>query len=291
MMTDRYLRVRAESDFEGLPGDEDIENEDFSNNGVPSVSTKYAWNRRGQDGFRALQTKETDHLESLGDVEEQHDQEYDDEDHPKIGVESHISQHMRPTPSSQHEGLPPSVASSFDLDEEDDLQRYNIDFSVRKEKSHLQMSGSLEESIEQRKLSFSLVWFAFLQTRDQTRQRRVERMLSVNNDIERAQVNFQSWCDLYDRGLFLLLPALLVWLIICNLLHKTWFAVGGLLFLVLRISLRPAYWFFRGRHVARRQQASLQMYDEINAIGVELRTDKEENGYHDDVGTSPTSRS
>jgi len=64
-------------------------------------------------------------------------------------------------------------------------------------------------------------------------------------------------------------------------------ALAGILFLLVRLSIRPAYWFFRGRHIARQQKTSLEIYDEINAIGVELKAEQKNSSYED--GTAPTS--
>jgi hypothetical protein len=164
------------------------------------------------------------------------------------------------------------ISTSFDMDDDDldtlELSRYRLDFN--NSSARLRMpSTTLEESLEEGKITPQRIWQAWVEAREQTRRRRVERMLAINNDAERARLCLSSWCDLTDRGFHLLVGIMIVWIAICSLLHNALWIVWGVLIFVCRVLWPPAYWYFRGRHIARKRKQTMEIYDEVNRVHIE----------------------
>jgi hypothetical protein len=176
---------------------------------------------------------------------------------------------MRSPSGSQHGGRQPSFDLYDDLDT--DLQRYQLDFSDNSMDRKLRESTYLSESLERGHVSLSLLYTAYTQTQVETRRQRVEQLLSVTTERERLWINICSWCDIYDRGLFVLILTTLLWVSISSLLlHHSASTIIGIVFFIGRILTKPLYWYVWGRHVARKRKLTMEVYEQLNQRGMEM---------------------
>jgi hypothetical protein len=181
-----------------------------------------------------------------------------------------------PTPPA----IPPSFSSaSLDMEDEDaELDRYNLDFTegtVERLRAELSAGSTLEERLEKGRLTLGIMWEVYCKARDETRRRRMERLLSLNSDWERFLVTVISYCDLTDRGMPVVMIMLAVWIAISVLVLSnpwTWTLLGILLFAV-RVLLRLIYWYLWGRHVQRKRKLTLEKYAESNGLAMEMVPD------------------
>ena len=156
----------------------------------------------------------------------------------------------------------------------DDLSRYQLDFSDTSMARNLRESSSLEESMTHGRISLALLQEAYRQTQVETRRQRVEQLLSVTRESEKLWITVSSWCDIYDRGLGLLVLFTGLWLCLATLLKQRIWTLLGILFFLLRVSAKPLYWYVRGRHLARRWKLNMQIYEQVNQLGLELTPNK-----------------
>lgn len=172
-----------------------------------------------------------------------------------------------------------SLSTSFDLDDDEaELGRYNLDFSegtVERLRTQLSAASMLEGSLENGALTLSIVWEVFCKARDETRRRRMERMLSLNSDLERISLTITSYCDLTDRGMPIVILVLLVGVTLTRiLLPNPWrWTLWGVLLFSIRVLWRPTYWYMWGRQVANKRKRTLEEYAESNAVAMELVPD------------------
>jgi hypothetical protein len=179
--------------------------------------------------------------------------------------------------------LPPlheqSLSASFDLDDDDaELGRYNLDFTegtVERLRTQLSAVSTLEGSLENGALTLSTIWEVFCKARDETRRRRMERMLSLNSDVERLSLTITSYCDLTDRGMPIVIIVLLVGVTLARiLLPNPWrWTLWGFLLFSIRVLWRPTYWYVWGRQVASKRKRTLEKYAESNIVTMELVPD------------------
>lgn len=184
----------------------------------------------------------TKHYEPVQHQEELHRNDSSDEDNDfhHIGIDNSNDSDDKTAPTSNiHHHL------SFDLEEEEDeLQRYR-----------LPKPGSRREI--PKNITLPSLWQMYLDARLEGRRRRAEQLLENDSPF----ICLSSWCDLTDRGLFLYLLLFVGWIVAC--VHHTSLLVGGLFF-VLRLVLRPAYWFIWGRRIEQKRQETMAIYDELN---------------------------
>jgi hypothetical protein len=159
-----------------------------------------------------------------------------------------------------------------DDDDEEDLSRYQwIISGPSSQERSWEDSISLEEELLVRgHIPWSLLRQAYVRTQAETRRKRVEQLLSATRTSERWMIAISSWCDIYDRGLGLLLILTGLWWAMGVLLHNHLWTVWGFFFLTLRLLTKPLYWYFRGRHLARRRKVVMQIYEEVNQLSMEL---------------------
>lgn len=164
-----------------------------------------------------------------------------------------------------------SLASSFDLDDDEDgdLQKFKLDFSNDSNLDRLRTSLEFERG----KITIQLLIKAFKQTQEETRRKRVEKLLSLEDDrMQYAKITILSWCNIYDRGLILFILVMLIWFITASVvLRNILWTCLGVLFTMARLSFKPGYWYFYGRHEARKRKATMDLYDELNQVGMELQ--------------------
>ena len=155
---------------------------------------------------------------------------------------------LKKSSSSSHHG-----SEGFLDDDMDDLSRYQLDFSDTSMARNSRESSSLEESMTHGRISLALLQEAFRQTQVETRCQRAEQLLSaVTRESEKLWITVSSWCDIYDRGLGLLVLFTGLWLCLATLLKQQIWTLLGILFFLLCVSAKPLYWYVRGRHLARR---------------------------------------
>lgn len=196
---------------------------------------------------------------SSNDPQEEHID--DDEDFSPIPIQASDDSDDKTEPTSNlhhHHHL------SFDLEEEEsELQRYRLSRQVS--------SSSLSQgnATLSKKITLTTMWQWYLDTRMEHRRKRAEQLLSMNEDslVERMQVTFSSWTDLFDtRGLLLHLLLFIVWLIVCHVYPKKrgTIVLVGILFFAARLAWRPCYWYTFGRRKEQKRQETMAIYDELN---------------------------
>jgi len=169
--------------------------------------------------------------------------------------------------------------TSFDLDDEDaELGRYNLDFTegtVERIRTQLSAGSTLDERMEEGRLSLSIVWEVFCKARVETKRKRMERMLSLNSDLERFSLTVSSYCDLTDRGMPVLILILMAFNAMAFILLENpwkWIMWGALMFSV-RVLWRAAYWYIWGRQLAKKRKRTLEKYAESNSLALEMVPD------------------
>lgn len=169
--------------------------------------------------------------------------------------------------------------TSFDLDDEDaELGRYNLDFTegtVERIRTQLSAGSTLDERMEEGRLSLSIVWEVFCKARIETKRKRMERMLSLNSDLERFSLTVSSYCDLTDRGMPVLILILMAFNAMAFILLENpwkWIMWGALMFSV-RVLWRAAYWYIWGRQLAKKRKRTLEKYAESNSLALEMVPD------------------
>ena len=169
--------------------------------------------------------------------------------------------------------------TSFDLDDEDaELGRYNLDFTegtVERIRTQLSAGSTLDERMEEGRLSLSILWEVFCKARVETKRKRMERMLSLNSDLERFSLTVSSYCDLTDRGMPVLILILMAFNAMAFILLENpwkWIMVGALMFSV-RVFWRAAYWYLWGRQLAKKRKRTLEKYAETNSLALEMVPD------------------
>jgi len=169
--------------------------------------------------------------------------------------------------------------TSFDLDDEDaELGRYNLDFTegtVERIRTQLSAGSTLDERMEEGRLSLSIVWEVFCKARLETKRKRMERMLSLNSDLERFSLTVSSYCDLTDRGMPVLILILMAFNAMAFILLENpwkWIMWGALMFSV-RVLWRAAYWYIWGRQLAKKRKRTLEKYAESNSLALEMVPD------------------
>jgi len=169
--------------------------------------------------------------------------------------------------------------TSFDLDDEDaELGRYNLDFTegtVERIRTQLSAGSTLDERMEEGRLSLSIVWEVFCKARVETKRKRMERMLSLNSDLERFSLTVSSYCDLTDRGMPVLILILMAFNAMAFILLENpwkWIMWGALMFSV-RVLWRAAYWYIWGRQLAKKRKRTLEKYAETNSLALEMVPD------------------
>lgn len=265
MQNERYVRV-ARDDQAGR-ADEMGKQEEYEDSSTHQFSP---WRKQQ---FQSL--PQDDEENNNSDHEEQND------DAGIIQTESSSNAMMHEkSPASSHHG-----SEGFFDDDMDDVSRYQLDFSDTSMARNLRESTSLEESVAQGHISLALLQQAYRQTQLETRRHRVDQLLSVTREKERIWITVSSWCDIYDRGLGLLFLITGFWLCLATLLKQRVWTLLGVLFFLLRISAKPLYWYVRGRHLARRRKLNMQLYEQVNQLGMELTPNKIADLHHsDDVG-------
>jgi hypothetical protein len=254
MNNERYLRVsheEAEHAHDDV-GEEDVEHQQ---------QQQFAWRpgTSAQLKFKSL----------AQDDEDDEDDEHEDDD---LDQTTPVGEHV-PIKSlaSSHHGSNHGVSGaslSFDLDDDnDDLQRYQLDFSDNSMDRNLRDSTSLEASMARGQISLALLHKAYRQTQLETRRKRVDQLLSVTNESEKLWINACAWCDIYDRGLWVLLLVTGLWLGITTFLKQRLWTMLGVCFFASRLSAKPSYWYFKGRHIARKKKVTMQIYQEVNQLG------------------------
>lgn len=174
----------------------------------------------------------------------------------------------RTTPTDNRE-TPLSRTNSEVWDEEEDLQRYQLDFSNTSMEQRLRASTTLDDSIQQGQITIRMLYKVFCETQAETRRLRLEKLLSASTDRDKFWINLYSWCDIYDRGAMLLVSITGLWLLIATLLHQIVWSVLAVLFFCARISAKPIYWYMWGRHIARKRKVTIEIYEELNQMGTE----------------------
>jgi hypothetical protein len=172
-------------------------------------------------------------------------------------------------------------------DDEADLKRYAIDFSMHNDRSgaigtgtailtnnslHGGGGGPLPNNYGTSSASFSFpkyLWFSFQSMRQQARHRRAQLLLQQSEEHNWRQsvwICAMTYCDATDGGIVLLVSLLAVWGIVLWRLYphatarRNLFLVG-LIVLAVRIGARPAWDYFakrRQRHRQRRRQMALR---------------------------------
>ena len=196
-----------------------------------------------------------------------------DDHHQDAGIvqtdSSNVTMMHEKSPASSNHG-----SEGFFDDDMDDVSRYQLDFSDTFMARNLRESISLEESVAQGHISLAFLQQAYRQTQLETRRHRVDQLLSVTRESEKLWITLSSWCDIYDRGLGLLVLITGLWLCLASLLKQRLWTILALLFFLLRISAKPLYWYVRGRHLARRRKLNMQLYEQVNQQGMELTPNK-----------------
>jgi len=174
--------------------------------------------------------------------------------------------------SSQHSyGEEEENPEYEDSDDEEQLQRYKIDFSDNSLLRKIRASNEFEDAIKRGKVTISFLIQAYQQTRIESRRNRVEALLSVNTKAQRLYISIRSYFDLYDRGLPVLLVSAITWLLLTVfVLHWTLGTSLGVIFLIGRLSTKPFYWYIHGRHLARKRKQAMEIYEELNQMGMEF---------------------
>lgn len=258
MNNERYLRVSREEqvdfDLEHEHGhaaslDDDMEDSDHRN------QFSSTWRNQHNNRFHAVALQ---------------DDEADDEQSRDAAAKSGATQiRVKSSPASSQHG-----SEGFLDDDMDDLSRYQLDFSDTTMARNLRESTSLEESLAGGHITFALLRQAYHQTQLETRRKRVDQLLSVTTESERIWISILSWCDIYDRGLCMLILLTGMWLSLTTLLQQPLWTVLGVLFFVVRLSAKPLYWYVQGRHIARKRKVTMQIYEEVNQLGMELTPNK-----------------
>lgn len=194
------------------------------------------------------------------------------------GEESNDHPLSRTTPvispnSSEHGDHGRSSFSDYDSDDEEELQRYQLDFSDNSLQRKIRASNEFEDSFRRGKISLSLLRQAYEETRAESQRKYVEALLSVNTKSQRWYITIESYCDLYDRGIPVLLIGTATWLVLTILIFN--WRVGtylGYVWFFGRILAKPFYWYIQGRHVARKRKQTMEIYEEITQLGIELGT-------------------
>ena len=266
MINERYFRVSGE---EQAGRDDDARGQDEHD----EHSSMHKFSPWRKQRFQSLPQEE---------CEEKDSGEREDHDEERGIVQAEASgptMAQAKSPASSHHG-----SEGFFDDDMDDLSRYQLDFSDTSMARNLRESSSLEESVAQGRISVALLQQAFRQTQVETRRQRVDQLLSVTRESEKIWITVSSWCDIYDRGLGLLVLITGLWLCIATLLKQPLWTLLGVLFFLLRISAKPLYWYVRGRHLARRWKLNMQIYEEVNQRGMELTPKNVTNPDHmDDI--------
>jgi hypothetical protein len=270
MKNERYLRISHNKPMGNANSNDDNQNS--------SIHQFSPWRMRQ---FQALSQDDDEkcHDTNKNDIDDR-DAVFDEEDHdpkPNSGLgESATKVSSLETapivtpqsPASSHQG-----SEGFLDDNDDDLEglsRYQLDFSDTSLARNVRESLSLEDAVAQGHLSFALLRQAYTQTQEQTRQDRINQLLSATSESEKIWIAASSWCDLYDRGLGLLILMTALWLFLATLLQQHLLTLLGILFFLQRISAKPLYWYLRGRHLARRRKVNMQIYEHVNQLGMEL---------------------
>jgi hypothetical protein len=179
--------------------------------------------------------------------------------------------------NTNHENILNKHEDVEDDEDDEDFSRYQWIISGPSfQERTWEDSISLEEALLVRgQIPWSLLHQAYVRTQAETRQKRVEQLLSTTRTSERWMISLSSWCDIYDRGLgLLLLLTALVWAM-GMLFHQPTWTILGSIFLTLRLLTKPLYWYFRGRHLARRRKVVMQIYEEVNQLSMELTAYRE----------------
>jgi hypothetical protein len=163
-------------------------------------------------------------------------------------------------------------ASSFTFDDEDDedeenLKRYNLDFSIDADRAKLTTSpgGTTTSSHSSTQQNFSTVlqslWYSFQTQRQQARQRRAQLLLQQSERDLRQSVWIcvSTYCDATDRGILLVAALIFLWIVLLlSVSHGDFrrhlFVTGFLLFAV-RLGARPLWGYFSRQRQRRRLQS------------------------------------
>mmetsp|Transcript_17292 Transcript_17292/g.25547 ORF Transcript_17292/g.25547 Transcript_17292/m.25547 type:complete len:297 (-) Transcript_17292:266-1156(-) len=217
---------------------------------------KIAWMQSGKGTFQPLSQCE-------------HDEDSNDHSYKKSRTSTPI---ISPN-SSEHGDLGRSSFSDYDSDDNEELQRYQLDFSDTSLQRKIRASNEFEDSFRRGKLSLSLLWQTYEETRAESKRKHVEALLSVNTKTQRWFITIESYCDLYDRGIPVLLLVTATWLIL-TILVLNWKAGTyiGCAWFFGRIIAKPFYWYIQGRYIARKRKQTMEIYKEITQIGIELGT-------------------
>ena len=256
MNNERYLRISREEqvDFEldhehvhSATPDDDLDDDDHR--------TQFSSPWRNQHNKRFHPVAQQD--------------EADDEQGRDAPTSGATQIRVKSSPASSQHG-----SEGFLDDDMDDLSRYQLDFSDTTMARNLRESTSLEESLAGGHINLALLLQAYHQTQLETRRKRVDQLLSVTTESDRIWISISSWCDIYDRGLCLLILLTALWLSLTTLLRQPLWTAMGVFFFVARLAAKPLYWYVQGRHIARKRKVTMQIYEEVNQLGMELTPNK-----------------
>lgn len=169
-----------------------------------------------------------------------------------------------------------SFGFSDDEDEDEaELKRYNLDFSVDASDratltNSLQMGSPSNASLSNQKTSFwNNIWYNLQSQRQEARQRRAQLLLqqSEHNFSQSLWIFLSTYCDATDRGIVLAVSLLLIWtLLLINLSNQTLkiqlFAAGSCFF-SLRIGARPLWVYCTKQRQKRRRQRQQQRHQQL----------------------------
>mmetsp|Transcript_1417 Transcript_1417/g.2796 ORF Transcript_1417/g.2796 Transcript_1417/m.2796 type:complete len:301 (-) Transcript_1417:30-932(-) len=187
---------------------------------------------------------------------------------------------VSPTDQSQRSVYSPLAfahSSSFNFDDPDDedeenLKRYNLDFSMDAGEATLSDSvhGGIpfRNSEEHGSTTLHLLWNSFQSQRQRARQRRAQLLLqqSERNFRQGVWICLNTYCDATDGGLMLFAFLVFVWVIKIMSLDdakamRHWFLTGVLL-ISLRLGIRP----LSGYYTRQRQRRRLQSHDQPHHV-------------------------
>eukprot|EP00980_Cylindrotheca_fusiformis_P007338 scaffold1525_cov142-Cylindrotheca_fusiformis.AAC.138 len=197
--------------------------------------------------------------------------------------------------------------SSFTFDDEDDedeenLKRYNLDFSIDADQAILTNSahgGTSPESSSQQNVSsiFQYLWMLFQGRRQQARQRRAQLLLQQSErDLRQSLwICVSTYCDATDRGIMLVVALLLLWIVLLLTVsdddfRRHWF-VSGLILFVVRVSARPLWdYFSKQRQRLRVQSHDRQSHSPLPTQSPVPKQLRKQTNSHDECDGSPQGR-
>lgn len=211
-------------------------------------------NNRTEDYERVLQPSES--ADDSHDEDDQDSQEEDEEDFHAISIQvsNDSDEKTEPTSNLRQHHL------SFDLEEEEsDLQRYRLSPSIS--------SVSQNTSILSKKMTFATLWQAYLDKRLESKRKRAEILLSMNEDSWREQLLLavSPYSDLFDtRGLVCHVLILTLWICLCHVTKNNKLIIIGIVCILLRLTWRLLYWYAYGKRIEQRRQETMAIYDQLN---------------------------